>query len=602
VATATKPYHDARLRKALLAAAVVALAWTLIVVLSGGIDLWAFGIVFRSRDPLRPAAIALVMSCAVAWLYRVELGAWRRDLRGAGAAIAPWIAAALALVTLVDAIRYGSFVAAGSDSYGYMSQAYGWERLALPRPYAIPLTLPFESGDRIQAPLGHRVGRVPHTMVPTYSPGLPLLMALGILLAGAIGPYLIVPLSAGLFVWATYVLARRVAGAAAGVAAALIAATSPVVLFLSLWVMSDVPAGAAWTGAAACALSNSRRGAFLSAVLSALGILIRPNLVTLALVPFVWILVTSTGRERLVRAAVYAVPVGIAALSIAVLNAYWYGSPLLSGYGDARALYSIHNVWPNLQRYPVWLWRSQSPWIFVAIGAACVPRQGSIGRHVPFVAAVFVVTFLGYVAYAPFDQWWYLRFLLPGLGALFALAAAGIVSIGKRLGRPWGGAIAVSLLAVLVWRSAASAAAFGMFGPFRESEHKYIEVGTFIAREMPPNAVFFAVQHSGSIRYYGGRHTLRYDLLDRQAAYGVPQELERRGLHPYLAVEDAEIPDVRHAFDLPPDRPLPWPYVARSDRFGGISIFDLSAHLPAAGPKLIPHGLGPRYMAPMTIE
>ena len=589
------------LRKTLLAVAIVVFAWTLVVVLSGGIDLRVFGIVIRSRDALRPAAIALVLAGAVGWLYRVELGAATRDPRGTAAVIAPWIAAALALVTLIDAIRYGSFVAAGSDSYGYVSQAYGWERLELPHPYAIPLTLPFESGDRIQAPLGHRVGRVPHTMVPTYSPGLPLVMALGILVAGGIGPYLIVPLSAGLFVWVTYVLARRIAGAAAGAAAALIAATSPVVLFMSLWVMSDVPAAAAWTGAAACALSNSRRGTFVSALLSALGILIRPNLVTLALVPFVWVVLTGAGRERLGRAAVYAIPVGISASMIAILNAYWYGSPLLSGYGEPRALYSIHNVWPNLQRYPVWLWRSQSPWIFVAIGAACVPAQGSSGRRIALAAAMFVVTFLGYVAYAPFDQWWYLRFLLPGLGALFALAAAGIVSIGERLPRPWGRVLAVALLAVLVWRSAASASAFGMFGPFRESEHKYLEVGTFIAREMPSNAVFFALQHSGSIRFYGGRHTLRYDQLDRQAAHLAPQELERDGLHPYLAVEDAEIPDVRLAFDLPSDRPLPWPYVARMDHFGGISIFDMASHPSGTGPKALPHGIGPRYMAPVPI-
>src|SRR5262249_50306941 len=156
-----------------------------------------------------------------------------------------------------------------------------------------------------------------------------------------------------LFVWATYVLARRIAGPAAGVAAALIAATSPVVLFMSLWVMSDVPAGASWTGTAACALSDSRRGSVIAGLLAALGVLIRPNLVSLALVPFVWIVLASAGRERLVRAVSYTAPVGLAALAIGTLNAYWYGSPLLSGYGDPKTLYSIRNVWSNAHRYSI---------------------------------------------------------------------------------------------------------------------------------------------------------------------------------------------------------------------------------------------------------
>jgi hypothetical protein len=439
-------------------------------------------------------------------------------------------------------------------------------------------------------------------MVPTYSPGLPFLMALGILLAGTIGPYFVVPLSAGLFVWATYALARRIAGHAAGAAAALIAATSPVVLFMSLSVMSDVPAGAVWTGAAAGALSGSRRGALIAGVLAALGVLIRPNLVPLAIVPFACIVLASAGRERLVHAVSYAVPVGLAALAIGMLNADWYGSPFLSGYGDPKTLYSLHNVWPNVQRYAAWLWQSQSPWIIVAVAAAFVTGgTTSERRGVWLAAAMSIVTLLGYVAYAPFDQWWYLRFLLPGFGALFALAAAGIVTIGERLARPWGQVIAVALLAVLVWWSASYVSALNMFGPLRESEHKYIDVGTFIAREMPTNAVFFALQHSGTIRFYGGRHTLRYDQLDRHAAHDVLVDLERRGLHPYLAIEDPEIPDVRQAFDLASDRPLPWPYVARLERFGGISIFDLASHPTDTGPKALPSGIGPRYMAPVAI-
>src|SRR6516164_1520742 len=101
------------LRKALLAAALVVSAWTAVAVLSGGIDLHLFGFAIRSRGAFRPAVSALALLSAVAWRYRTELGSAARDLPASAAAIAPWIAGVLALVTVTNAIRYGSFVAAG---------------------------------------------------------------------------------------------------------------------------------------------------------------------------------------------------------------------------------------------------------------------------------------------------------------------------------------------------------------------------------------------------------------------------------------------------------------------------------------------------------
>jgi hypothetical protein len=185
------------------------------------------------------------------------------------------------------------------------------------------------------------------------------------------------------------------------------------------------------------------------------------------------------------------------------------------------------------------------------------------------------------------------------MGALFALAGVGLVMLGQALPRPWGGAAACVVFALMVWHSVGFARAERMWGPFKASEHKYADVGVFIARQLPGNAVVFAMQHSGSIRYYGGRHTLRYDLLDRETASRAPAELERLGRHPYLAIEDAEMPDVRKVFGLPVDRPLPWPYVARMNAFGGVSIFDLAARPSGAAPIPIEPGLAPAYAPPV---
>ena len=39
--------------------------------------------------------------------------------------------------------------------------------------------------------------------------------------------------------------------------------------------------------------------------------------------------------------------------------------------------------------------------------------------------------------------------------------------------------------------------------------------------------------------------------------------VERAGYHPYLVIDDFEIPQVRQVFGLAADAPLPWPIRAR---------------------------------------
>jgi hypothetical protein len=495
------------------------------------------------------------------------------------------------------AIEYGAFVAGGSDAYGYLSQAYGWARGELPRAYPIPLTLPFASSDWLQTPLGYWPGAAPHTIVPSYAPGLPLLMAIGIRLADPIGPYLIVPLSAGVFVWVTFLLGRRMAGPVAGIAAALLAATSPVALFMALWPLSDVPSAAIWTGAAAAAIGRTRRDTIVSGLCAALGILVRPNLAPLAILPLIFRL--KAEGTRWTDGLIYCALCAPAAIAIAWLNTFWYGSPFLSGYGDPHVFYSLDHVWPNLQRYPVWLWQSQSAWIAVA-GASLIAlaRRSPARAPIAFAWTMSILTLLLYLPYSQYDLWWYLRFMLPGMGALFALIAVGLLTIARGVPRPWGHAIACAVFALIVWHAVAFARAEQMWGPFKASEHKYADVGAFIARRLPDNAVVFAMQHSGSIRYYGGRHTLRYDLMDGATASRAPAALEHMGRHPYLAIEDAETPDVKKVFGLAPDRPLPWPYVARSNRFG-VSIFDLSARPSGEAPVPIEPGLASGAVPPL---
>lgn len=590
------------MRRLLLGGALAALGWAAVVAITGGIHLRVIGLTVRSRGALRPFLVGLTLLAVYGVLERRAVRQSLANPVRTLSALAPWIVAALALITTIDAIRYGAFTASGSDSYGYLSEAYGWARGELPRAYPIPLSLPVGNSDWLQTPIGYWTGRLRHTIVPSYAPGLPLLMALGILVADPIGPYLVVPLAAGLFVWATYAFGERMGGRLAGLAAALLAATSPVVLFLSIWVMSDVPAGAAFTAAAAAVARGTRRGAAVGGAFTALGVLIRPNLVPLAAVLLLWIVVVNRRGEWLRRAALFAVFVAAAALFIGALNAYWYGSPLLSGYGKTSERFGMRFLSTNLRLYPSWLVETQSLGILVAfVTIAALVRRGHARAPIALAWGIALATLLCYVTYTAYDAWWYLRFLLPGLGAFFALIATGVSMVASRIRRPWGPLAATALLVLLIAHPLRYAAALDMFGPFQQGEHRYADFGAFIVAQIPPDAIFFAMQHGGSIRYYAGRHTLRYDMLDGRTAPRAIAAVEELGLHPYLAIEDGELDLVRASFGVPAGAALPWPHVARMREFGGLSIYDLASRPSSIGPIPIDPGQAPPYSPPRPI-
>jgi len=578
------------------------LAWAAVVYASDGIQWRIAGVMFRSRDPGRVLLLFDVLVLLQALLYPREFA---RDVDRIAAFVrarAAWFAAGLALLLAAHGLGFGSFTAGGADAYGYVSQAFGWATGHLPRAYDLPLRLPFPSSDLIQTPLGYRVGPEPHTMVPTYSPGLPLLMAAAILVTGAIGPYLVVPACGALYVWCTFLLGRRAGGPGVGLAAALLVVTSPIVLFQSLWPMSDVPAGALWTAAGVAALGGSRRSATVSGMCAAIGLLIRPNLPALVLVPFAAIVLSARGRERLARAALFCAPIVPVALTVAALNAKWYGSPLASGYGRAADLYSLDSVWPNLQRYPVWLWQSQSPWILAAAVSLIAAVRPSAERPAVWMAwALFMVTTLSYITYYYFDAWWYLRFLLPGLGAFLVLVALGLTRICEWIPQPWGRLAMIVILFFVARHTLGYAIGERVFGPLKQSDHRYADVGEFIGRTLPDNAAVFTMQHSGTVRFYGGRLTLRYDFLDPDWTARAPAELERLGLHPYLAIDDWEVPYVQKQFRFPADRPLPWPQVARMREFGGVTVYDLATTGATESPVALEPGLAPLFMAPRPI-
>jgi hypothetical protein len=326
--------------------------------------------------------------------------------------------------------------------------------------------------------------------------------------------------------------------------AATLLATSPPFLMWLVMPMSDIPVAACWTVAFVSALAGTLSGAAGAGAATALAIVIRPNLAPLAAIP-AFVLARCDIRPR--RALlVYGGLAGSGALFIAVFNSNLYGSPLSSGYGDLGALYSWNFVWPNLQRYGTWFSSTATLIPLAGLGA---PLWAAPGRHrlitIAIALGIPLVTLALYLPYRPFEDWSYLRFLLPAYPALFAGFAMALVAVARRWGASFririGLASGVALLALrgLDYSNAATDLA--------TSEPRYRQVAV-AAQEMPANAIFMSFAHSGSLRYYTGRDVLRWDWMDRAGVDAALDYLRDRGYHLYWVGDSIERESVRARF------------------------------------------------------
>src|SRR5438552_2779235 len=92
---------------------------------------------------------------------------------------------------------------------------------------------------------------------------------------------------------------------------------------------------------------------------------------------------------------------------------------------------------------------------------------------------------------------------------------------------------------------------------------------------MPRQGVFITGLHSGSIRYYADRLTLRYDLLQPGWLDTAITTLAARGYRPFLVLEEGEEPDFRRQFGASSELArLDWPPVAARQEPVRVRIYD----------------------------
>src|SRR5262249_40450760 len=128
--------------------------------------------------------------------------------------------------------------------------------------------------------------------------------------------------------------------------------------------------------------------------------------------------------------------------AVAVLNTYWYGGPLRSGYGPLDEFYAWSHLASNLGHYWTWMFDLNASVILLAAAAPWVVRAKTAAAP---MLAFFTALFGCYAFYLVFDDWPFFRFLLPGLPLMIVLASAVIVRALAQLPVPARGATVLVL-------------------------------------------------------------------------------------------------------------------------------------------------------------
>jgi len=247
----------------------------------------------------------------------------------------------------------------------------------------------------------------------------------------------------------------------------------------------------------------------------------------------------------------FCAPVAAAILVTGVLYDRLYGSPLQSGYGDLGHFFGWGHVTTNLIQYSGWLFETQTLLACAGLAALALPIAaiwpGVPDRRVLWLMGAFVAgLFAFYCFYLPFDAWWFLRFLLPAWPFMMLGLAAVLLALARRYGHA-GVVIITWLVVVLGAYTFDIGRARGAFDLWH-ADRAYVAAAREVQALTPDNSVVFSDLHSGSLRYYGGRMTLRFTMLDPAWLDRAVAWMAERGVSVYALIEANEATAFRTRF------------------------------------------------------
>jgi hypothetical protein len=349
--------------RVLIAAGTGALLVLVIVLITGGFELNAGRLRFSAHRWTVPLFIALVAWLGAAFLGRDRVCESTSALTRFLDRHAPAIAVVLAATLTSVGISHGTYSASSADAAGYVSQAYLLSSGHLLREEPLARQVGWPDPEWTFSPLGYRPGPHAGEIAPTYPPGLPVVMAAARTAAGDAAPFGVTPGLGAVAVLSTFALGTLLHSRLAGLVAATLLATSPIVLFQVVQPMSDVPVTAWWTLAWLFALTPIPQAPFAASATAGIAILTRPNLGPLTLVVALALALARRWRGCAFRTCWLPFAVGLvpAVGALCLVNWRLYGSPFASGYGGIGDLFSFQAILPNARAYAMRVLQGELP-------------------------------------------------------------------------------------------------------------------------------------------------------------------------------------------------------------------------------------------------
>ena len=504
------------------------LAATLAVaVISGlaGIDFEIGGVSFRSHSAWRVLVLSAILVAIRRWM---GIDSWPR-----------WLTRVALLAAISGSaltwMRFLVTTIGGADSYGYVSASQLLARGSFVAGAPVADWLSAVNRLAIASPLGWTPAADGTSIAPVYPIGVPALMAIFTLIGGPSAVFLVAPFTAAITLLLVYRLTRQWYDAETALMATALVAWNPLFITYAKQPMSDVPATMWIVLALMLAIRSSTRSAFGAGLAAGAAVITRPALVLAAALVA---LAAHRGETPRRRAAMSAAGLAIGLVIQMAIQNHLFGSPFSTGYGAASALFSVAHVTTNLAIFAKQGLTVLGPlWILGLIVGVIAARPEPRSRPV----LVFVGVLLPYLFYLPFDHWETLRYLLPGIVPLTVLSADGLIHFARMPRSPVAAAaILIGFMAVAVAQSELLLRRSSVW-EVSSLEARYPLAGEWVNINTPGNSLVLANQHSGSLRWYGKRQTVRWDFIAPADLAKTVLELESHGAPVYVALEGAEV-------------------------------------------------------------
>jgi hypothetical protein len=427
--------------------------------------------------------------------------------------------------------------AGGSDSSGYLNSA---RRLSAGQ-IATEVRVPAAFADYRELfwpdfqPLGFRATAEDLRMVPTYSTGLPLLLAIAgkafgwhwgtilVVIAGALGAIVL-----------CYVVGRELGlGRALAASAAATLGVSPIFLLISVQPLSDTLAttctlAAVWAAARSGKQPDRAGHGWALACGAAFGMAVLVRATNAVLLPALLVFLGLRWRS-LLWAALGGIPF---AAWLGWYNHANYGSALRSGYYPIAPSFGAEFGLPTSWHFLRWL-AAFLPAILLVLPLIALTRRefrnrAMLGLGLWFGAITGVYAFY----YFSHEAWSGLRFILPAIPALILAGACGLEAIARRHEKNPGAWRLGLAFGLVVWAVAGSWYWCNQLGVFQTKgyEDTYAAAAMAARERFPQGSLVVCSQTSGAVYYYTDFPVLRWDHINRPKFEGYTAIAQRTGL------------------------------------------------------------------------